>query len=61
MFKTDPDYFKSNALVIGFLIQTPMIAQVFPVNGMILPLKKDATEGTDEGAIVLDSEGPAIE
>ena len=61
MFKTASEGFDARALIIGFFIQAPMIAQERPVNGVILPLKKSAIQGADESAVILNSEGPAIE
>ena len=59
--QTDIERFDTNALVIGFFIQMPMITQVLPVNGVILTLKKAAFQRAGESTVILDSEGPAIE
>jgi hypothetical protein len=37
-----------------------MVAQVLPVDGVGFYLDQAAVQGTNQGAIILDGEGPAI-
>ena len=47
-------------LVISLPIKTPVVAQVLPVDGVGFYLDQAATQGTNQGAVILNSESPAI-
>ena len=48
------------ASVISFPIKAPVVAQVLPVDDVGFYLEQATTQGTNQGAVILNGESPAI-